>query len=261
MEKEKALTILGLTGSSSTTELNTVFRKLAKKYHPDFNRENEAWAHKMMTELNLAYELALEYLTSLSAITEKVREQSSEVNFISIFNQAINRVLQGIFKYYQYGLENVHLRKEGVRKIRYRDSLTDMKKGIVNLEVLKSSAENDRAQENLEVFIDFTRAFLMNMLIEKYYIPSGTSFENNAHKHYYNGCVLLDNAIKEVVFGDLLIRVRDSTFSNKIDISYEEFMVVITRYNGSNWIPETLLKVYLLEVFTKVIRLFRKMRY
>ena len=101
----------------------------------------------------------------------------------------------------------------------------------------------------------------MNMLIEKYYIPSGTSFENNAHKHYYNGCVLLDNAIKEVFFGDLLIRVRDSTFYNKIDISYEEFMVVITRYNRSNWIPETLLKVYLLEVFTKVIRLFRKMRY
>ena len=64
MENQKALKMLGLTSSSSISDLNSSFRKLAKKYHPDFNRNNEAWANLKMTELNLAYEMVLEYLTS-----------------------------------------------------------------------------------------------------------------------------------------------------------------------------------------------------
>ena len=65
MKNQKALEMLGLSASSSISELNSSFRKLAKKYHPDYNRNNESWATGKMTELNLAYEIALEYLTSV----------------------------------------------------------------------------------------------------------------------------------------------------------------------------------------------------
>jgi hypothetical protein len=261
MENREALKMLGLTSSSSIAELNSSFRKLAKKYHPDFNRNNESWANVRMTELNLAYEIALEHLTSLECESDEFYEETYEVGFIAKFNHSINRVLQGVYKYYQYGLENVHLRKEGVRKIRYKDSLVDMKLGIVSLESLRADTVSQAEIENLNVFIDFSKAFLMNMLTEKYYIPSSDSFNNSAHRHYYNGSVLLDDAIKEVFFGNLFLNDRNNSYYNKICISYEEFMVIVTRYNKSVWISETLMKIYLLEVFTKVIKMFKRMQY
>ncbi len=261
MEKQKALKILGLTSSVSIGELNSTFRRLAKQYHPDFNRNNESWANVRMTQLNLAYEMALEYLTSLESENDESFNEASEVSFIARFNKSINRMLQGVYKYYQYGIENVHLRNEGVRKIRYRDSLTDLKFGIGSLESLKESGGSLSEGETLNLFIDFSKAFLMNMLVEKYYIPSSKGFNNIAHRHYYNGSVLLDKAIKEVFFGIRFADVQDNTYYNKICISYEEFMVIVTRFNKSVWISETLMKIYLLEVFTKVIKLFKKMQY
>ena len=101
----------------------------------------------------------------------------------------------------------------------------------------------------------------MNMLVEKYYIPSSRDFNNAAHRHYYNGSVLLDDAIKEVFFGNLFRNVGENSYYNKISISYEEFMVIVTRYNKSIWLSETILKIYLLEVFTKVIKMLKRMQY
>lgn len=261
MEIEHALSFLGLPFSSTTSDLNTTFRKLAKKYHPDFNQGKENWAHTKMTELNLAYETALKYYTSTDNSTRAFQEKSTDITFVAKFNRAVNQVLQGIYIYYQYGLENVHLRKEGVRKFRYRDSIKEIKDGIAGLEALKPSIITNSQNENLNLFIDFSKAFLQNLLIEKYYIPSGETFENNAHKHYEKGSILLDYAIKDAFFGDRLIRIRSGTFYHKVSISYEEFLVVVTRYYKSSWVSETILKIYLLEVFTKVIRLLKKMRY
>jgi hypothetical protein len=261
MEIQKALKLLEVTPSSSISELNSTFRRLAKHYHPDFNRNNESWANVRMTELNLAYEMALEYLAALDSENDETVNEVREVSFAARFNKSIGRVLQGMYKYYQYGLENVHLRKEGVRRIRYRDSLADMKFGIVSLESLKESASSSSEGEDLNLFIDFSKAFLMNMLVEKYYIPSSNGFNNIAHRHYNNGSVLLDKAIKEVFFGNMFTDVQDNTYYRKISISYEEFMVIVTRYNKSVWISETLMKMYLLEVFTKIIKLFKKMQY
>lgn len=261
MELDKALNLLGLTLNSTLKELNSTFRKLAKRYHPDFNRENESWAHRMMTELNLAYEAALDYITSSRDSYKHTQHTKFKRTFLGEFNKAINRILEGIYVYYQYGLENVHLRKMGVRKIRYKDSLKCLKNGIISLEEINTPPIANTENKPLDIFTDFSKAFFQNMLIEKYYIPSDSAFENNAYKHYYNGSTLLDYAIKEIFFGDMLIRNREGPFYKKLSISYEEFMIILTKYYMSSWIPETILKIYLLEVFTKVIKVFKKLRY
>lgn len=266
MKIEQALEILGLNTTSTLNELNSSFRKLAKKFHPDFHRGNESWAHKNMIELNLAYEVALDFFTdpNLDKVVGRSdldQQKPVKKTFFGEFNRAINQILKGIYIYYQYGLENVHLRGEGVRKLRYRDSLSCIKSGVVRLTELKGYAGNKSDTDNLTVFTDFSKAFLQNMLIEKYYIPSDMPSENNAYQHYYNGSSLLDYAIKEVFFGDSLIQFRRGSFSNKLSISYNEFMVVVTRYYESSWIVETFLKIYLLELFTKVIRLLKGMRH
>ncbi len=260
MDIEQALDFLGLSPSISTEALNSTFRKLAKKYHPDFNQGKEKWAHGKMTQLNLAYETALKFLTSQGEVKESGKK-TYDVPFSARFNQAVQMVLGGILIYYQYGLENVHLRKEGSRRFRYRESLRQLERGITHLEALKPSALLDMQRENLELFINFSRAFLQNMLIEKFFVPSGIEIEHRAFRHYVEGCSLLDYAIKDAFFGDRLIRIRSGSFYQKISLSYEEFLVIIARYHQSSWVPESILKIYLLELFTRVIRLLKSMRY
>jgi len=261
MEIKQALAFLGLSSSSTTSDLNASFRKLAKKYHPDFNQGNERWAHGKMTQLNLAYETALKYFTSEVSETETHEKKTYRVPFTAKFNQAVNIVLKGILLYYQYGLENVHLRKEGVRKFRYSEALKRIQEGIASLEALKPIAPMSSRKENVSLFIDFSKAFLQNMLITKYFTPSGVEVEHKAYRHYSNGCSSLDYAIKDAFFGDRLIPVRSGTFYQKISISYEEFLIVIARYYKSSWVSEAVLKIYLLEMFTKVIKLLKSMRY
>lgn len=260
MKIEHALRVLGLTSLSTTGDLNSAFRKLAKKYHPDFNQGNEALAHKRMTELNLAYETALEYFTSVYE-AETDAEISSDLTFITKLNRAVSQVFEGIYTYYQYGLENVHLRNEGTRKFRYSESIKYIRHGISSLETLKPLAVTESKNEYINLIIDFSKAFLQSMLIKRHHIPSSNAIENNAHKHYRQGSSHLDYAIKDALFGDRLIQIRKGTFYSKISLGYEEFMLVVTRYYKSSWVSETLLKIYLLDIFTKVIQLLNKMRY
>ncbi|KPJ86249.1 MAG: hypothetical protein AMS17_13310 [Spirochaetes bacterium DG_61] len=260
MDIEQALEFLGLSISTTTEDLNSTFRKLAKKYHPDFNQGKEKWAHGKMTQLNIAYETALKYFTSPGEVTETAKK-TYDIPFSARFNQAVQVVLGAILLYYQYGLENVHLRKEGSRRFRYRESLRQIERGITRLEVLKPSALLDTQQKKLELFVNFSRAFLQNMLIEKYFVPSGIEIEHRAYRHYAEGCSMLDYAIKDAFFGDRLIRIRSGSFYQKISLSYEEFLIIIARYHKSSWIPETIIKIYLLEMFTKIIKLFKSMRY
>jgi len=260
MEIENALEFLGLTASSTTGDLNSTFRRLAKKYHPDFNQGKESWAHGKMTKLNLAYETALKFFTSQGE-PEQGAKKSSPVPYTARFSHAVHSVLQAIELYYDYGLENVHLRKEGVRKFRFRESLRQIERGIKSLTDLKAIAIFNAQRENLDQFIDFSKAFLQNMLIHKYFVPSGIEIEHKAYRHYSNGSSALDYAIKDAFFGDRLIRIRSGSFYQKISLSYEEFLIVIARYPQSSWVPEAILKIYLIEMFTRVIQLLKSMRY
>ena len=170
----------------------------------------------------------------------------------------MNQVLDGVYMFYQYGLENIHMRKEGVRRLRYRDSLRVIQKGIERLEGLN---KDDLSQSRLMVFRDFSKAFLKNMYIDRFYIPSSNPDESGAYRHYREGSILLDSAIKLVFFGDLLIRPIKESVSTLIKKSNEEFMSVLARYYMSSWITETVMKVYLLDLVVKMIDVFKKLKY
>jgi hypothetical protein len=261
MKIEDALKLLGLEHSSTTADLNSSFRKRAKQFHPDFNPGREKWAHQRMIELNLAYEKALEYYTSLTAGEESFTRPPRDISYSVKFNRAFNMVLDAVYLYYQYGLENVHLRKQGVRKFRYRDAVKNMKSAIDSLEALRPIAAAGARSENLETIIDFSKGFLQNMFIDRPFVPTANPTEAHAHRHYKEGSSLLDYAIKDALFGDRLIQVRSGSYYSKISQGYQELTRVIVKYYKSSWISETIIKIYLLEVFTKVIKLLKQMRY
>lgn len=171
------------------------------------------------------------------------------------FEPAINAILDGMYLYYQYGLENIHLRHEGVRRFRYRSAMKQLQAGIERLEELRSLPKTDEETEHFALFRDFSKTFLQNMRIDKYYIPQRMPGEYKAYQHYANGCSHLDSAIKDRFFEDLASSFHSRSIAGGLKISHHEFMTVLVKYANSTWIPETTIKIYLLQLFEKVSQL------
>jgi len=266
MELDRAMRLLKLPTQCTLEELNESFRKLAKRHHPDSNRGKEEWAHRTMTQLNLAYEKVLDHLTMPSGgIREEKPPPSTKerlrTQYQILFSRSIRQVLDGIYTYYQYGLENVRLRHEGVRKFRFRDSVRDIQDGLKKLEELQNLPKSDGAAGRLQVFTDFSRAFLQNVLITNYTAPIGQPVEQIAYRHFRDGSAHLDYAIKDALFGDELLPVRSGSYTQKMKQCREQLMVVVSKYYNAGCVSEALLKIYLLEVFSKVVQVLQKMRY
>jgi hypothetical protein len=262
MELERVFELLEIGPRATVADLNTSYRRLAKKYHPDFNRGRESWAHTMMTDLNLAYEAALEHFSFPKAVERASKRARSEREAFRVkFKEAIDRVLKALYTYYQYGLENVHQRGEGVKRFRFRECVSGLKKGVDLLEAMKPEARLPEEVENLRIFTDFAKAFLQNALMDRFYTPSSDSVEAGAYRHFRDGSDSLDYAIKDVFFGDLLIPVRKGSYYQKIAAGYENLLVVLSKYAGSGWVPETVIKIYLLEMLTRVIGFLEKVRH
>ena len=254
--------LLEIDSRATVADLNASYRRLAKKYHPDFNQGRESWAHTMMTELNLAYEAALEHLCAPKAEEAASRKARSEREAFRVkFKDAIDRVLKALYVYYQYGLENVHQRGEGVKRFRFREFVGGLKRGVDLLEAMGPEARLPEEGENLRIFTDFAKAFLQNALLDRFYTPTSDSFEASAYRHFRDGSDSLDYAIKDVFFGDLLIPIRRGTYYQKITVGYENLLVVLSKYTTSGWVSETMMKIYLLEMLTRVIGFLEKMRH
>ncbi|MBE8954032.1 MAG: DnaJ domain-containing protein, partial [Quinella sp. 1Q7] len=54
-DKRDYYEVLGVTKNSTDDEIKKAYRKLARKYHPDLNRDNPKVAEEKMKEVNEAY--------------------------------------------------------------------------------------------------------------------------------------------------------------------------------------------------------------
>ena len=77
--------ILGIKSDASKDEIKKAFRNLAKKYHPDKNKDNEA-AYKMFQEVSEAYEVLgnedakCKYDEKLASFNGKTKNKREENN-------------------------------------------------------------------------------------------------------------------------------------------------------------------------------------
>ena len=57
MSKRDYYEVLGVSRDAAKAEVKKAYRKLARKYHPDANRENQAEAEEKFKEISEAYEV------------------------------------------------------------------------------------------------------------------------------------------------------------------------------------------------------------
>jgi hypothetical protein len=296
MTVQTAFRILRLNPDSNHQDLMASYRKLVKRYHPDFNSERKDWSHSAMTKINLAYELVRVHIknagvssgstgpaatatanraptgTATSAAPgprqrtpeQRFREDISEgfsrqpaedPAFVALFDRSAELVLGGIYTYYQYGLQNVYLRHEGVRRYRYRSAVKRVRDGVQELSALDALATLPENRLQLDVFAAFARAFLQNMLIERYHISDGNRSETLAYRHYFTGSESLDEVIRAELFEELKERRAPNGVAGGLKVGYHELMSVLVRHSTSNWVAEAVIKLHLLETFTRVVAL------
>lgn len=77
----EAYKFLGLNKDSSLSDVTRLYRKLAKKYHPDSNQGNPSYSHTMMMRINEAYRTIKEFLGKGYSFLDLVQEPSRERDY------------------------------------------------------------------------------------------------------------------------------------------------------------------------------------
>ena len=255
-----ALDFLGISSASSRTELESAFRRLVKTYHPDKNLDRSAWSHTMTVRLNEAYDIVLKHVTKNPRIIvippeERKKEASPRTDQTTIeyfrrsFRTAQNEALQGIYLYYNFGLENIHRRSESVFRQRFNAALHHLKRSIDSLTVLAPKAPNEGLRKHIALYSTFFKLFRENMLINKILVPDG-SLNHKAYRHYRSGSENLDEVIKYRLFPK---DFNKNGFSSKtLALSDYEFMIIITQFKTTMWVTETVIKLMLMDSFRRI---------
>jgi hypothetical protein len=187
------------------------------------------------------------------AYTERPFGPALSPQFSRLFDKPWQFVVDGVYVFYQYGLENVHLRQQGVHRFRYRQAVKNIKDGIAGLEPLDEDVVTATDTKRLSAARGFSKAFLQNMLIEKYYIPSRAGIELKAYNHYKTGARHLDRAIKRRFCRELEEPYDPPAGAGTLEVVQHELITVIAKYTDSTWVPESMIKMHLLDRFNAVV--------
>ena len=251
---DKALALFQITPFASLRDLNASYRKLVRRYHPDHHPDRAQWAHEAMTKINAAYDSAVEYLGRLRYEEVEAhldREIQAHDEFTQLFLNIANRVLEGVFTYYQYGLENPHQRRTGTPRQRYRQAVRRIAAALEQLESLR--VPNPVDGETLQTFRAFSQAFFHAMQIDRAYSPVGSSDEHRAYRRYSEGSRSLDVAIRRSFFREEFSHRREIASPQSLAVSLNEFMAVVTHHGASSWVTETAVKLRLLDSFQALL--------
>jgi curved DNA-binding protein CbpA len=264
MEHEDSLKVLGLTEKSSLQELTSVFRRLVKKYHPDLNQDKQEWSNQKMLFLNEAYHTAHQFLSlppSQRTIKKPVCNDEIKVkqppaiknlSFSKGISLAMDSLQDGIGLYYQYGLENIVLRREGTRRSRFRSSIRRIKKSFDILKPVSELELNKYEMHQLEIIVNFIRHFYKSIHMTSLSPSDSTQYERKAFRHFTLGAKLVDSVIKEVMFKEYMEPYKLGRLTENIKLAEAELNTVLIDYPDAHCLRESEIKKELLLSFLEM---------
>lgn len=253
MRIENALRAFGLNDTSTISDLNRAYHILMRRYLPERHPDRPVWARQMVARINRAYDMILDHLAvrvyqDVAAHLDAVIEEHDR--FTEVVNRLLEAVLDGIYIFYQYGLENVHRRREGVWRMRFRSSVRRLEASIEHLQRLDPPTEPDT--ETLSACLQFARAFYQNMLLESAGAPPGPRRAVEAYRHYRAGAEHLDTVVKRSLFaGDLFGETRPAPHS--AHVCHNELLRVVIHYSESAWVADAAVKLCVLEAVEMIV--------
>ena len=264
MDIAAAFRILELPTGATLEDVSVSFRRLLKVYHPDRNLDRSEWSHRKTVELTQAYEAATDYLragpidvggvSTATADATPPEDDAPEPDVYGDYSVPLQMrlaaefdlLLDQLYAYYSYGLDNIHLRMEGSLRYRYRNTLRRVKAVVESLRDLQNWPGSRTQHGQVAMVHRFAAAFYENMLIkpQDHHVPTGD--ERKAYRLYVQGAEALDVAIKVRLFEEY---GAPGTSPSSRSMAERALMLVLATYPRSRYTAETLIKYYLLESF------------
>lgn len=262
MTYSKAKEMFKLTKNFSVEDLNSAFRNLVKIYHPDKNIENQEWSHSKMLEINSAFELLWEYRSENktevnpydSTLFENTESNLKANSFEESLSLSIHFFLNGITLYYEYGLENPRLRKESIRRFRYREARKWMEKSLRHtmeidgetLPVHSIEAETYRVYKKFSLLI-----------YKEIQQPPLTLPNKKLESMFYQNCKDLSSLMKSFFLEQNKSNAKYKNHYN-IEKCHLIFIEIIKKHGNEIPQNEVLFRITLLESFMELISLDNK---
>lgn len=252
MTVAEAFRLLGLSDRAELPEINRAFRALVKTCHPDLNRDRVEWAHRTMSKLNIAYSTcrqhAAERLTEAKGETVKTHARAATADKTATAAADLrDELLDIVYLYYQYGLENIHLRREGTRRFRYR---------TVRRRLNGLRSQPARTDEPLTAAVQlFAAAFTQVLDLEQFGTPADPPGDRAAHRYLLEGTRALDNLIKRGFFAEFRADRSLPPIPKAAELASFGFLTVLTRYAASRWATDAAARLRLLEAAVNLLSL------
>ncbi len=266
--------ILNVSENSSTEEINSAFKKLAFKYHPDKNRGRIEWATEAMSRINIAYSSIISYRFKNNekkpgpAVNEKPEQPRKQTQprqkqyenidtLIERFTKIRESVNDALYKFFQYNLNNL-LRRESASNARiYNDIVKILKKSYHQTISLIELTDDAELKEHFDLFsemlFNFYRAGECLNVIDSY----ANSSDVEAYRMYKSGDDVLHTSQKEIFFD----RHNRGFFKQEFALSGliradRIFEKTLISYPDSSWRIETSIKKDYNNSLIKYINLF-----
>ncbi len=164
------------------------------------------------------------------------------------FSEVRQQIVEGIYIYFQFGLENFRLRYDGPHRLKYRKATRLVMKGLDRFAELWTRHGPLVEEHPVSRFYAFATRFYQVMFLEHDTNPYATKYNRNAYQHYRYGSALLDDTIRDTLFPELGGRNGYDPFGN-LQVAWREFSAVISRYPDSDFMEESRLRQALVEDF------------
>jgi hypothetical protein len=259
MNVSSAYQVLELQQTATSDEVNSSYRRLLKLYHPDRNAHRSDWSHKMTVRLTEAYHAVSDYIKSLQDSSQNEQNQKNydeeldsgySVSTQMQIGNIYGVILDQLDSYYTRNMDNVYLRQEGTLRQHYRVCIRKFGQVIEDLSLTADFPGSTLQHSQVKTIKNFASAFYEFLLIKPKNRDVFTSEDLKAKKLYDQGSRALDQAISRGLIH--MERKYGLICPDHRKQAEKSFMFLLTNYPKCSFVPETLIKTYLLKSLSEL---------
>jgi len=284
MNLSQSYKILQVNDSATDEAVAAAYKRLAREYHPDKNRNKVEWANKAMTDLNSAYSIVMAYRFQHASVSQsnvfsesqtkraekqsrdeewikKVREakqkEAEREHLINQFVKERERAKDALYRYFQYNLFNIARRESGGNRVIFQKIVKHLRQSYHGISELLKVTEDEELKSHFSVFNTMTYHFYRASECANILDSYNDQTEVDAFRFYKTGDEALHLAHREIFYD----RHNRGSFKEAFAWQYIEkgemiLKHTISGYSKTSWAVETQIKLEYLQSLKAYLALF-----